>query len=132
MPYLIELLSDRISHDKMGFERRIRFCPSCGTQRIERSTRSVDPFGKQISGKEYWCSLCGFGFNLRPSVDWNIALTRFREHRKTGIPDRRFVEAAVDAEVVEAWRKEYEPDKRSRGGVWSLADKLKAALGIRD
>ena len=124
----IQIIADRISHDKMGFDKRIKFCPSCGVQSLMRSDRLVDPYGKQIPGKEYWCAICGFSFNIRASIEWNLALRLFKESRKSR--NGQYRERDMDPEVMKIWLKMYAP-RKSKSGTWSLADKLKSALGIK-
>lgn len=125
--YEIDKLADRISHDKMGFLKRVRFCPSCGGPHLEDHGRTLDPFGKPIQGKELWCVLCGFSFNVRASVEWNLALRMFKEHRKFRA-GATFKEKDVDPEIVKAWKVKYERPVFRPASTWNLADKLKAAM----
>jgi hypothetical protein len=127
--YEIDRMANRLSHDKMGFNRRLRFCPSCGTRRLERCIRTHDPFGKPIQGGEYWCSLCGFSFNIRTSVEWNVALNLFREHRKLrgGV---LFKEDHIAPETAVAWKQKFERPIFRPVSTWNLGEKLKAALGL--
>jgi hypothetical protein len=130
--YEIEKLAAPINFDSQAFTNRIRFCPCCGTGNLARSDRTVDPQGKMIQGKELWCGLCGFSFNLRPSVEWNIAIRLFKEHRslRGGV---KFMERFIEPQVLAAWKVVYEKPKAenvwpSHGG-FSLGEKLKLALG---
>jgi hypothetical protein len=125
----IDLLASAHNHDKDGFLRRIRFCPSCGTRRLEPSNRDKDPQGKAIQGSEFWCSLCGFSFNLRASIEWNLALRLTKEHRqlRAGV---QFKETQIDPMVAKRWKQVFERPVFRPASTWNLGDKLKAALGL--
>ena len=121
-------LANTINHDRTAFNRRIRFCPSCGVDGLARHERIHDPVGKPIQGSEFWCVVCGFSFNVRTSVEWNIALKLFRDHRKLRGGMVRYEAKYVEPSVLEIWKQTYEQPPKS--GTYSLGEKLKAALCI--
>lgn len=127
--YEIDRLASQLSHDKLGFLRRVRLCPSCGTRRLQRHERVLDPFNKPIQGTEYWCLLCGFSFNIRMSVEWGVAVRLFGTMRKLR-NTKGFNEAQFDPAAVAAWKEKYDRPVFKPQSTWSLADKLKEALGI--
>jgi rubredoxin len=53
-----------------------RHCPRCGVSSVLR-----DNYGKG-DGTQYFCSTCGFGYRLLPSLRWQTAQQIFNEHRK--------------------------------------------------
>src|ERR1051326_5917661 len=105
--------AQRINYDKQEFGARIRFCPSCEVRAIQRHERDTLESGKPIEGKEFWCSACGFSFNIRTSVEWNIALRLFKEHRAMRTFSR-FQEKYFAPAVVSAWKREYEKRSEER------------------
>jgi hypothetical protein len=125
----IDRQSKALNHDHLAFNRRIRFCPSCSLNTLQRHERTHDAIGKPIQGSEFWCSLCGFSFNVRTSTEWNIALRIFKEHRSLRGGMHRYEEKYVEPSVMEIWRATYEAPPKHRG-TYTLADKLKAALGM--
>ena len=119
--------------DHNEFNRSLRFCVRCGTENLQRCGRENNRQGKQIQGREFWCTLCGFSFNVTMSVDWALALELFKDLRSHRTMPR-YQEMYVDPTVMKAWKKEFEqptvkqtwPAKRG----FSLADKLKSALAL--
>lgn len=85
--------------------------------------------GKEIQGREMWCSLCGFSFNIRASIEWNLALRLFRDHRKMRSMNH-FLESNANPEAMRNWKIKFDRPTFTPSSTWNLGDKLKAALGI--
>jgi hypothetical protein len=117
--------------DENEFAHGCRFCIRCGTKNLQRSARTTNREGKPLQGRDYWCTLCGFSFNVRMSVEWALALDLFRDHRRNRTMPR-YQEQYVDPEVMAAWKEEYEKPTAATtwpaASRWSLGEKLKAAL----
>ena len=103
MSHEIDRIGNGINHDHSAFHKAVRFCPRCSVRALLRHERRVTREGKPIRGAEFWCTACGFSFNIMASVDWNLALDIFRAHRQLRtIP--RLNEKHVAPDVVEAWK----------------------------
>jgi len=66
-----------MSRAKRAFMGRVRFCPGCGTENLQRDMERA-PNGKL----EFTCSLCGLSCRISPSLKWQQAQTLFSAMRK--------------------------------------------------
>jgi rubredoxin len=62
-----------------GQYRKLRFCPRCGVEGLERDNYNVS---ENFPHAEYLCRICGFGFRIGTSKRVALAETMFAETRR--------------------------------------------------
>jgi hypothetical protein len=65
-----------------GYFAEVRFCPKCGCTNLKRDNYRRDNLTGDSPFPEFICDLCGFGFQIKPSLRLEHALSLFKRDRR--------------------------------------------------
>lgn len=80
-----------------GYFAEIKFCPKCGCGNLQKDKYRIEN-NVNTTYPEFTCTLCGFGFLIKPSLRWEHALGLFkRDRRLRPSDDKREIPLAGDS-----------------------------------
>lgn len=81
-----------------GIFKSASFCPFCGVRSLERD-RSAESAEQPRYKNEFWCTSCGMGVAIGPSIRYLQATRVAKDHRSMRPPNRPPKERPADMEL---------------------------------